>query len=364
MANILLADDSATMQKVVNVVLSEEGYKVQSANNGEEAVQALSSFSPDLVLAYIKLPGINGYELTKQIKAAGNTPVILLAGAFEPVDPALMAECGADDSLVKPFQTEDLLAAIRKFLPDSGKPAGTAAEEDDIVFDMSGGEDFGAEAEVVQAGAADPFASGGGSGGEAVVEAEVVEAEVVEAEVVESEVVEAAPVMAEAVEAEPVMAEVVEAEVVEAEVVEAAPVMAEVVEAEAVEAEVVEAEVVEAAPVMAAAAPAAAPQVNMPSSDELAAIFMRTAEEKVVEALKGAELRSVIIELLEPHIQKTVSDMLLETMPELIQKLLKEMVEDGLSMLNRELENIMWETVPELAEALIKKEIEKIKAEG
>jgi len=314
MAKILLADDSATMQKVVDVVLKEEGFDVQSANNGEEAVGALSSYQPDLVLAYIKLPGINGYELTKQIKAAGATPVILLAGAFEPVDEALMAECGADDSLVKPFQTEDLLAVINKFV--SGEAKAAEAAEDDIVFDMSGGEEDlvqeaeVVEAEVVEAAPADPFAGGGGAA-EAPVEAEVVEAEIVEAEIYEAEVVETEP---------------------------AAPV----------------------APVAAAAMP----EINMPSADELSALFMKTAEEKIVEALKGAELRTALITLLEPHIQKTVSDMLEETMPVLIQKLLKEMLEDGLSMLNRELENIMWETVPELAETLIKKEIEKIKAEG
>ena len=298
MAKVLLADDSATMQKVVDVVLREEGFDVQSANTGEEALQAVGSFAPDLVFAYIKLPGMNGYDLTKQIKSSSSIPVVLLAGAFEPVDEALMQECGADDSLVKPFQTEDLMAIIKKFLPGAGAaPAAAAADEDEIVFDMSGGEDY---------------------------------------------------------EAEPVEAEVVEAEVVEAEVVEA-----EVVEAEVVEAEVVEAEVVEAVP----AAAAAMPPMDMPSSDELSAIFMKTVEEKVIEALKGAEIREAIVTLLEPRINETLNEMLMDTMPELIQKLLKEMVEGSLSMLNKELENIMWETVPELAEILIKKEIEKIKAE-
>jgi CheY-like chemotaxis protein len=332
MAKILLADDSATMQKVVDVVLREEGFDVQSANNGEEALAAMGSFQPDLVLAYIKLPGVDGYELTKRIKASSSAPVVLLAGAFEPVDEVRMQECGAETSLVKPFQTEDLLATIRKFLPEAGKPAAAAAPaEDDIVFDMSGEDEEEAEAEpevITAGGGGDPFAPGGFGAG---TEAGEVEAEAVEAEVVEAEVVEA---------------EVVEAEVVEAEAVEAAP---------------VEAAPVEAAP---AAPAAAAPQMEMPSTEDLSALFMKTVEEKVVEALKGADLRDAVITLLEPHMKDTVSDMLMETMPELYQKLLKELVEDSLSMLNRELENIMWETVPELAESLIKKEIEKLRAEG
>lgn len=333
MAKVLLADDSATMQKVVDVVLREEGFDVQSANTGEEALQAMDSFAPDLVLAYIKLPGMNGYDLTKQIKSSSNVPVVLLAGAFEPVDDALKDACGADDTLVKPFQTEDLLACIRNFLPDAGAPVAEVAAEDDIVFDMSGGEEEveAVEAEVVEpevvteASADDPFEGTDMGGFDAEPEVEV-EAEAVEAEVYEAEVVEA-----------------------------------EVYEAEVVEADVAEAPAVEAAP---RAAPAAMPQMDMPGSDELSAIFMRTVEEKVIEALKGAEIRDAIVTLLEPRINDILTEMLTDVMPELIQKLLKEMVQDGLSMLNKELENIMWETVPELAETLIKKEIEKIKAES
>ncbi|MCK4911657.1 MAG: response regulator [Thermodesulfovibrionales bacterium] len=351
MAKVLLADDSATMQKVVDVVLREEGFDVQSASTGEEALQAMGTFAPDLVLAYIKLPGMNGYDLTKQIKSSSNITVVLLAGAFEPVDDALKEACGADDTLVKPFQTEDLLACIRKFLPDVGAPAAEGAvEDDDIVFDMSGGEEEPMEAEAVEAdvepevvtaeSAGDPF--GGGFDAAPAAEAEVVEAEVYEAEVYEAEPME--------VEAEPVEveAEVYEAEVVEAEVAE--PAVAPVVAA--------------AAPAAPAAMPQPQVQIDMPSSDELSAIFMRTVEEKVIEALKGADVRDAIITLLEPRLNDTLNDMLTDVMPELIQKLLKEMVEGSLSMLNRELENIMWETVPELAETLIKKEIEKIKAES
>jgi DNA-binding response OmpR family regulator len=337
MAKVLLADDSATMQKVVDVVLREEGFDVQSANNGEEALQKVASYQPDLVFAYIKLPGINGYELTKQIKASSNIPVVLLAGAFEPVDDALMQECGADNSLVKPFQTEDLLAIIKKLIPDADTSvvAPAAEEDDDIVFDMSGEDDEVVEAEVVEAdvepeivteaAGGDPFAAGGvgAQAAAAPVEAEIMEAEVMEAEVVEAEIVEA-----------------------------------EVVEAEVVEAEVVEATVVEAAPA------AAMPAVEMPSADELSAIFMRTAEEKIIEAIKGADIRNAVVALLEPRINESLNAMLEEAMPVLMQKLLKEMIEGSLSMLNKELENIMWETVPELAESIIKKEIDKIKSTG
>lgn len=354
MAKVLLADDSATMQKVVDVVLREEGYEVQSANTGEEALQAVGSSAPDLVLAYIKLPGINGYELTKQIKSSAGIPVVLLAGAFEPVDEALMQDCGADDTLVKPFQTEDLLAKIRQYLPESGAPA-VAEAEDDIVFDMSGEDE--PEPDVVPevmtgGGGGDPFGGGGGF------DAAPVEAEPVEA-MVEADVVEAGVVEADVYEAEPVEA-MVEADVVEAGVVEAG-----VVEAGVVEADVYEAEpVVSAAPAAPVAPIASMPQANIPSSEELSAIFLKTVEENVVLALKGSDIREAIVALLEPHIKETVSTMLMEAMPQLLQKVLEELVGGSLATLNTELENIMWETVPELAETLIKKEIEKIKAES
>ena len=327
MAKVLLADDSATMQKVVDVVLKDEGFDVQSANTGEEALAAVGTYAPDLVFAYIKLPGMNGYDLTSQIKSSSNIPVILLAGAFEPVDATLMQQCGADDSLVKPFQTEDLLAIIRKFLPDSDPVVAEVEVEDDIVFDMSGGEDFEAKAETVTSGGGgggDPFGGGGGMPSAAPVAP-----------------VEAAPVEAEVYEAEVVEAEVYEAEVVE----EVAPVVAPPV-----------------APPAPVAPAAVAPPVNMPGPDELSAIFMKTVEAKVVEALNAAEIKEAIVTLLEPRLNDALNNMLEETMPVLMQKILEDMVQGSLSMLNKELENIMWETVPELAETLIKKEIEKIKA--
>jgi len=96
---LLLADDSITIQKVVELVLTEEDFELRSFTNGADAYAAIEAFNPDIVLADIEMPKMNGYELCEKIKQnpkTANVPVILLAGAFEPIDenlartPALM----------------------------------------------------------------------------------------------------------------------------------------------------------------------------------------------------------------------------------------------------------------------------------
>src|SRR5512140_3123285 len=116
---LLLADDSITIQKVVELVLAEEDFEIKSFGNGEDALQALSTFTPDVVLADIDMPKINGYELCEKIKQNPKTsgiPVILLAGAFEPIDEELASKVGADDSVIKPFESQELISKINSAL--------------------------------------------------------------------------------------------------------------------------------------------------------------------------------------------------------------------------------------------------------
>ena len=92
---LLLADDSITIQKVVELVLAEEDFEIKSVSNGEDALNILSSFKPDIVLADIEMPKVNGYQLCDNIKKdpkLSHVPVILLAGAFEPIDEELVIE--------------------------------------------------------------------------------------------------------------------------------------------------------------------------------------------------------------------------------------------------------------------------------
>ncbi len=103
---LLLADDSITIQKVVNLTFAGEGFEVISVGDGNSAMDRLREDSPDLVLADVNMPGLNGYEICEKIKAANSaTPVILLVGSFEPFDEDEAKRVGADDYLTKPFQS-------------------------------------------------------------------------------------------------------------------------------------------------------------------------------------------------------------------------------------------------------------------
>jgi CheY-like chemotaxis protein len=105
---ILLADDSPTIQKVVNLTFADEGIDVVCAGDGDSAYQMLSEFTPDVVLADVNMPGKNGYELCQALRERDETrqtPVILLVGSFEPFDEERAFQVGATDYLTKPFQS-------------------------------------------------------------------------------------------------------------------------------------------------------------------------------------------------------------------------------------------------------------------
>src|SRR4030095_10458965 len=104
----LRADDSITIQKVVDLTFADEGVKVINFGNGREAVDKLEEIAPDIVLADVFMPEMNGYEVCEYIKQHDklkHIPVMLLVGSFEPFDEAEARRGGADDILTKPFQS-------------------------------------------------------------------------------------------------------------------------------------------------------------------------------------------------------------------------------------------------------------------
>jgi CheY-like chemotaxis protein len=125
-SRILLADDSITIQKVVNLTFADEGIEVIAVSNGEQAERRLSEISPDLVLADIFMPGKNGYELCEFVKQSPqfrNVPVVLLVGAFEPFNEAEARRVRADAHLTKPFESRTLVDTVRKLISMSGRPS-------------------------------------------------------------------------------------------------------------------------------------------------------------------------------------------------------------------------------------------------
>lgn len=106
---LLLADDSITIQKVVDLTFADEGMQVTTVSNGARAIEKLEEISPDIVLVDIFMPGkMNGYQVCEHIKRDErfrHIPVMLLVGSFEPFDEAEARRVGADDYLTKPFQS-------------------------------------------------------------------------------------------------------------------------------------------------------------------------------------------------------------------------------------------------------------------
>jgi CheY-like chemotaxis protein len=112
---ILVADDSKTIQNVVSLTFRATDFKVVSVSDGEEALRRIPELRPDIVLADVAMPGRNGYELCREVKASAatsNIPVLLLAGAFEPFDDRRAAEARADGHIKKPFDSQSLIDRV------------------------------------------------------------------------------------------------------------------------------------------------------------------------------------------------------------------------------------------------------------
>ncbi len=122
---ILVADDSVTIRKVVELTFHDTEIRVEAAGTGREALAKIEALTPDLVLADVIMPGPSGYEVCRTVKNSRcPVPVLLLAGTFEPFDAARARACGADGCVVKPFEARVLLERVRGLL--LGSPASEA----------------------------------------------------------------------------------------------------------------------------------------------------------------------------------------------------------------------------------------------
>lgn len=116
---ILLADDSLTIQKVVELTFSEKNYELLTVGTGDKALQAFKDFRPDLVMADVVMPGLTGYEVCEAVKNSSggeHIPVILLTGTFEPFDRARAERVGCDSIVTKPFDSHALASLVADLL--------------------------------------------------------------------------------------------------------------------------------------------------------------------------------------------------------------------------------------------------------
>ena len=125
---ILLADDSVTIRKVVELTFSDTNIRVLSVGSGHEALVRMSEVRPDLVLADVVMPGPSGYDVCRAVKSSPRpVPVLLLTGAFEPFDAAQAEACGSDGTVTKPFDSRSLVERVEELLARGGRPKPKAA---------------------------------------------------------------------------------------------------------------------------------------------------------------------------------------------------------------------------------------------
>jgi CheY-like chemotaxis protein len=127
---ILLADDSITIQKVVELTFSDGDYEVTAVNNGAKALQKLAEMRPDIILSDIIMPEKNGYEVCEYVKSHPefrNIPVVLLTGTFEPFDPDRAEKAGCDAVVTKPFESQSLIHKVEELIAAASQHSAAAA---------------------------------------------------------------------------------------------------------------------------------------------------------------------------------------------------------------------------------------------
>ncbi len=113
---VLIVDDEAIVRDVLTRYLEKEGFRVETAADGEAAIEAVSRSGPDIVLLDLMLPKVDGLEVFRRIRALGDTPVVMLTAKGEEVDRVVGLELGADDYVAKPFSPREVVSRIRAVL--------------------------------------------------------------------------------------------------------------------------------------------------------------------------------------------------------------------------------------------------------
>lgn len=371
---LLLADDSITIQKVVELVLSEEDIHIKTVNNGQEALNQVEVFKPDIVLADIEMPQLNGYQLCEKIKENAMTshiPVVLLAGAFEPLDEELAKNVGADDHIIKPFESQELISKVNAVLTSAsmsgaGVEVEAGTEEGEVLADATivaeGIPENTGEAETVEIEgykedlwameSGEPSEEGGGDVWELDEEASIA------GEEIQTGAFDIG--LSPGVEDKEEIEEIEEKSIGEDEMtvktempIERPPFVQDV---ETIVMEDVTERVKKPEPI-------GMPEIKTPSEEAVMSSIRDVAQNKLDDIISKIDLRTIIVEAVVSSVRDSFGKTLMETASDVIKTMIEETLQERFSTLNKEIENIIWETVPDMAENIIKKEIEKLKAE-
>lgn len=113
---ILIVDDDENIAELISLYMTKECFETQIVYDGESALQAADTFAPDLILLDLMLPGIDGYQVCREIRQKSQMPIIILSAKGEVFDKVLGLELGADDYMEKPFDTKELVARVKAVL--------------------------------------------------------------------------------------------------------------------------------------------------------------------------------------------------------------------------------------------------------
>ena len=113
---ILIVDDDTNIAELISLYLTKEFYEVQIVEDGEQALQVFDTFQPNLILLDLMLPGMDGYQVCREIRSRSDTPIIMLSAKGEIFDKVLGLELGADDYMIKPFDSKELVARVKAVL--------------------------------------------------------------------------------------------------------------------------------------------------------------------------------------------------------------------------------------------------------
>lgn len=369
---LLLADDSITIQKVVELILSEENYSITSVSNGEEAFEIAKMDRPDIILADIIMPKADGYQLCEQIKKDPDlrtVPVLLLAGAYESFDTSKASAVGADDYIIKPFESQELIRKVKNCIERGSKPLPeeemVMAQEEDLWASL----DLTGKAEVTEAEVLSGIEAAEGTAEETIGEVlgeelgeEVVSPELLEGLITEEKVEEVEVALHE--EEFPFEAEVRE----EISKVVVTPEEKIGVTIEPVSSEMLKEEIKKTTEkVLRETILSITPEMIKSDLRMKAEGLFRDALPGILQAATE-EIGKIVKETLIPTLDATFKDIVekvsWEVIPDMAERATKGIIEASITSGFKEvIEKVAWEVVPDMAEILITKEIERLKAE-
>lgn len=142
---ILIVDDDTNISELISLYLIKECFETTTVEDGEAALEAFKSFRPDLILLDLMLPGMDGYQVCREIRKDSNIPIIMLSAKGEVFDKVLGLELGADDYIIKPFDSKELVARVKAVLrrysaapaPVSDTSVGEIAEYKNLIINLT-----------------------------------------------------------------------------------------------------------------------------------------------------------------------------------------------------------------------------------